>query len=195
MGTQTLKITNIYKNTLRNPKLLHVVNVNVLELVLADISLSNNIARFRHPAALRNMGTLKFDPKLPKMAMLGLFDENIVNPNKKIREARFLEETSGSCSVLQESRTFFEIKAMARVFPSWDPGHPLESTVVVTRLVPKDDFDSDNFLFLFSKCSKPHLTISSRAGGHAVDRGCVCTRVPVHVSVYTRAQSVIPHAH
>ena len=63
LGTQTLKITNIYKNMLRNPKLLHVVNVNVLELVLADISLCNNIARFRHSAALRNMANLKFDPK------------------------------------------------------------------------------------------------------------------------------------
>ena len=117
LGTQTLKITNIYKNTLRNPKLLHVVNVDALELVLADISLTNNIARFRHPAALRNMGTLKFDPKLPKMAMLGLFDENVVNPNKKIREARFLEETSGSYLEKQESPTFFETKKILTTFP------------------------------------------------------------------------------
>ena len=58
---------------------------------------------------------------------MGFFCENIVNPNKKIREARFLEETSRSYLEDQENRTFFETKKILTTFPEFGRiffGHP-----------------------------------------------------------------------
>ena len=54
---------------------------------------------------------------------------------------------------------------MARVFPSWDPGHPLESTVVVTRLCPRMTSTLTIFYFYFQNVQNHILQFrAARAG-------------------------------